>query len=92
MKIGDVIISNGKAIGVLCRNAWGEVNPFVGTVVHFNGNPQQTLGGGLICIRQPQGLDEKKTTICFCRNDVVELVEFWSVEARNNWLRERKAE
>jgi len=30
MKIGDVIISNGKAIGVLCRNAWGEVNPFVG--------------------------------------------------------------
>jgi len=25
MKIGDVIISNGKALGVLCRNAWGVV-------------------------------------------------------------------
>ena len=93
MEINGTKISLGRMIGVCCRNAWKEVNVFAGSVVHFNDHPQFTLGGGVVCIRQALGIQERKeATVCFCKKNVIEIKEFWDIGSRNEWVKNRKQE
>ncbi len=68
------------------------MNVFAGKVTYCNDNPQQTLGGGLVCIVQPMGLNKKDVQVCFCKQDITELVEFWSLADRDEWLKAKKEE